>query len=258
MDVTAFNRQAWNRQVEGGNPWTIPVTSQQVAAARRGEWSLVLTPTIPVPRNWFPDDLTGKKILCLASGGGQQGPILAAAGAKVTVFDNSPAQLDQDRLVAERDGIEIETIQGDMANLSVFRDNSFDLIFHPVSNVFVPHVKPVWREAYRVLKPGGTMLSGFMNPLFYIFDFDVMENENRLEVRHKIPYSDVENLEPRRLQQFLKDGSPLEFGHSLDDQIGGQLEAGFLIAGFYEDSHPQEIISQYIACYIATRSIKMV
>jgi SAM-dependent methyltransferase len=257
MDVTAFNRQAWNRQVEGGNPWTIPVTSQQVAAARRGEWSLVLTPTLPVPRNWFPDDLSGKKILCLASGGGQQGPILAAAGAEVTVFDNSPAQLDQDQLVADRDGLEIKTIQGDMANLSVFQDNSFDLIFHPVSNVFVPNVKPVWREAYRVLKPGGVMLSGFMNPLFYIFDFDVMENENRLEVRHTIPYSDLEQLEPPRLQKYIDDGSPLEFGHTLDDQIGGQLEAGFLIAGFYEDRYPQEIISHYIACFIATRSIKL-
>ena len=94
--------------------------------------------------------------MCLASGGGQQGPILAAAGADVTVFDNSPRQLEQDRYVADRDGLHLQTVEGDMRDLSCFPDESFDLIVHPVSNVFVPDVKPVWREAYRVLKPGAT------------------------------------------------------------------------------------------------------
>ena len=81
-------------------------------------------------------------MLCLASGGGQQGPILAAAGANVTVFDNSPRQLAQDRLVADREGLAIETVLGDMADLSAFPDARFDLIVHPVSNVFVPDVRP--------------------------------------------------------------------------------------------------------------------
>ena len=119
---------------------------------------LVLTPTRPVPHSWFPDDLDGKKILCLASAGGQQGPILAAAGAQVTVFDNSPAQLAQDRLVAERDSLQIETIEGDMADLAIFAEETFDLIFHPVSNLFVPRLQPVWNESGRVLKPGGRLL----------------------------------------------------------------------------------------------------
>jgi 2-polyprenyl-3-methyl-5-hydroxy-6-metoxy-1,4-benzoquinol methylase len=70
-------------------------------------------------------------VLCLASGGGQQGPILAAAGARVTVFDNSPQQLAQDRFVARREGLTLETVEGDMRDLSVFADVSFDLIVHP-------------------------------------------------------------------------------------------------------------------------------
>ena len=81
MDVRAYNREAWNRQVADGNPWTIPVSTETVAAARRGEWTILLTPSIPVPRAWFPP-LAGADVLCLASGGGQQGPILAAAGAQ--------------------------------------------------------------------------------------------------------------------------------------------------------------------------------
>lgn len=256
MDVRAYNREAWNRQVQIGNPWTVPVASQQIAAARRGQWQVVLTPTKPVPRDWFPPSLHGLKILCLACGGGQQGPILAAAGAQVTVFDNSPAQLARDQEVAARDGLQIETLEGDMADLSVFASQSFDLIFHPVSNLFVPHLQPVWDEAYRVLKPGGVLLAGFVNPLFYLFDYDLMEKERRLEVRYSIPYSDLEQLPKPKLQAYLDEGSPLEFGHSLADQIGGQLQAGFSLTGFYEDIQPEVVLSDHIPSFIATRAVQ--
>ncbi len=174
----------------------------------------------------------------------------------MTVFDNSPAQLAQDRLVAEREGLDIQTIEGDMADLTVFLDNSFELIFHPVSNSFVPHLQPVWNEAYRVLKPGGVLLAGFMNPVWNIFDFDLMEKEKKLEVRYRIPYADVEQLPSARLQQLIDEGSPLEFGHSLEHQIGGQTTAGFAIIGFYEDIQPGEILSEYIPSFIATRGVK--
>ena len=101
MDIHEYNRKAWNREVAQGNPWTIPVTPQAVARARGGELTLMLTPSKPVPRDWFPP-LSGCRVLCLASGGGQQGPLLAAAGASVTVFDASEAQLSRDREVAQR------------------------------------------------------------------------------------------------------------------------------------------------------------
>ena len=130
MDVRSYNRHAWDRQVEKGNRWTLPVGPDVIAAARRGDWQLVLTPTRPVPREWFPK-LAGEAVLCLASGGGQQAPVLAAAGAVVTVLDNSPAQLAQDRLVAERERLDIQTLLGDMADLSAFADGAFGLIFHP-------------------------------------------------------------------------------------------------------------------------------
>ncbi len=99
MDTISYNRDAWDRQVSDGNPWTVPVSPEEIKAARRGVFSLQLTDTKLVPQEWYPE-LNGCRVLCLASGGGQQGPILAAAGAEVTVFDNSPAQLSQDRLVA--------------------------------------------------------------------------------------------------------------------------------------------------------------
>jgi hypothetical protein len=85
MDVRAYNREAWDKLVESGDRWTVPVTTDEIQRAKQGEWQIVLTPTMPVPKSWFPD-LHGASTLCLASGGGQQGPILAAAGAKVTVL----------------------------------------------------------------------------------------------------------------------------------------------------------------------------
>jgi SAM-dependent methyltransferase len=253
-DILVYNRQAWDRQVGRGNPYTIQVSPEEVARARKGDWSIALTPTKPVPADWFPP-LNGLEVLCLASGGGQQGPILAAAGANVTVFDNSPAQLAQDRLVADRDGLVIETVQGDMADLTVFPDCRFDLIIHPVSNLFVPDVKPIWREAFRVLKPGGVLLSGFMNPLHYLFDLLALER-GELQVAHRIPYSDQESLSDDDRARLAEQDAPLEFGHTLDDQIGGQIAAGFSLTGFYEDIDPDTVLGKYIPSYIATKATK--
>jgi SAM-dependent methyltransferase len=254
MDIRHYNRGAWDRQVDSGNEWTIPVSSEVIAAARNGEWQVVLTETKPVPRAWFPD-LTALDVLCLASGGGQQGPVLSAAGAKVTVLDNSPIQLKQDRLVAEREKLDLTTVEGDMADLSIFGDESFDLVFHPCSNLFVLSVRPVWKEAFRVLRRGGVLLSGFLNPVVYIFD-RALADRGALEVRHTLPYGDLTSLDQRELDGYLAGGDPLEFSHTLEDQIGGQLDAGFVLAGLYEDRHREFVLAKYTATYIATRAVK--
>jgi SAM-dependent methyltransferase len=258
MDILTHNRAAWDRLVEERNPWTVPVSPQKIAAARRGDWQIVLTPTKPVPRNWFPA-LTGAEVLCLASGGGQQGPVLAAAGARVTVLDNSPRQLAQDRMVAEREGLDLSTVQGDMADLHMFADGRFDLVVHPVSNVFAPDVRPVWREAYRVLRSGGVLIAGFTNPLRYLFDWDQAEQTGVLEVKYALPYSDLTSLSEDELQRWIDANEPLEYSHTLEDQIGGQLAAGFALTGFYEDGDPPEEedpISRYTPSFIATRAVK--
>jgi SAM-dependent methyltransferase len=254
VDIRKYNRDAWNHQVGAGNRWTVPVGPQVTAAAQRGEWSVVLTPTKPAPREWFPP-LAGLDVLCLASGGGQQGPVLAAAGASVTVFDNSPAQLAQDRFVAERDGLAITTVEGDMADLSVFPDGQFGLIFHPCSNCFVPDVRAVWREAARVLRPGGVLLAGFCNPFLYLFDESKME-QGEFEVRYRIPYSDLTSLsDDERLRRDERE--PLSFGHTLADQIGGQLDSGLVLTGFYEDVSENWKLSAHIPCFAATRAVRL-
>jgi SAM-dependent methyltransferase len=254
MDILTYNRHAWDHQVATANPWTVPVGPDVIAAARKGEWKVVLTPTRAVPANWFPA-LTGREVLCLASGGGQQAPVLAAAGALITVLDNSPRQLAQDRLVADREGLQIRTVQGDMADLSMFPENHFDLIFHPVSNCFAPQVRPVWREAFRVLRPGGALLAGFANSALYVFD-DALAEKGQLVARHAVPYSDLTSLTEEERRRYTDKNDPLVYGHTLEDQVGGQLDAGFVLTGFYEDRDPNHPLAKLLATSIATRAVK--
>jgi SAM-dependent methyltransferase len=255
MDIREYNRCAWDREVERGSQWTQPVSPEVITAARQGRWEVLLTETKPVPREWFPE-LSNLDVLCLASGGGQQAPILAAAGAKVTVFDNSPKQLEQDRKVSERESLDLITLEGDMADLSRFRDESFDLIFHPCSNLFAANVRPVWKEAFRVLRRGGVLLAGFLNPVIFIFDARLAE-QGVLQVRHQLPYSNLDSLCEEERLLFIERGEPLEFGHTLEDQLGGQTDAGFAITGFYEDRHRTHAVAGYTPTYLATRAIKL-
>lgn len=256
MDYISNNREVWDKKVDSSYVWTKPISIDKVEDAKLGKWQIYLTPMKPVPREWFPESLIGKKVLCLASGGGQQGPIMAAAGAEVTVFDNSEKQLGQDRYVAQRDNLDIKTVQGDMKDLSVFEDESFDFIVHPWSNCYVDTIIPVWKEAYRVLKREGILISGFANPIEYIFDYKELE-QGRFIVRHNIPYSDLTSISKDELNELVLDQNEgICFGHSLYDQIQGQIAAGFFIAGFYEDKGGSAL-DQYIDSSIATKAIKL-
>jgi len=253
-DIARYNRQAWDGLVARANRWTVPVDAATIAAARRGEWQVVLTPTRPVPREWYPP-LTGEPVLLLAGAGGQQAPVLAAAGARVTVLDNSPRQLAQDQAVASREQLDITTVLGDMRDLSAFADRTFALVFHPCSNAFVPDIRPVWREAFRVLRPGGVLLAGFTNPVEYLFDEDAAER-GELVVRHTIPYSDLTHLSADERARAEAAGTPLNFGHTLEDQIGGQLDAGFLLTAMFEDRWPEGALARYLAMFMATRAVR--
>ena len=256
-DTVSYNRDAWNRRSNSRCRWSIPVDSRVIESARAGNWEVILTPNKSVPKTWF-GEIKGKRVLCLASGGGQQAPVLAAAGAHVVSFDNSDEQLAKDKMVADRDQLDLKIVQGDMADLSVFADKSFDLIFHPVSNLYAERLEPVWRECHRVLKPMGRLLSGAMNPLFYLFNHDEAEKLGTLEVKYVQPFSDLKSLSADELDQLTRDHVAYEFGHSLEDQIGGQIAAGFSIAGFYEDDWDNEAtpLNRYTPTYITTLAIK--
>ncbi len=255
LDVIAHNREAWDRQVRSGDVWTLGASPESVARARAGDLAeVVLIGHKSLPRDWLPASLAGVTILALASGGGQQGPLLAAAGATVTVFDNSPLQLQRDSDVAAREGLALETVLGDMRDLSVFADGTFDIVLNPVSNVFCPELAPVWSECFRVLKPGGELLCGFVNPDMYIFDGDALDERDEFIVRFSLPYSDTGSLSEDELRAL--GDSPLQFSHTMTEQIGGQIAAGFAITGFDEAPHHSNATAKYMPGYYATRAKK--
>lgn len=259
MEFLDLNRKFWNRYSRERGPWSQRSPKALIDEARRGKVQIFITTRKEVPSEWLPKNWRGLKVLGLAAGGGQQMPIIAAAGATVTVLDISEEQLERDREVCADEGLSIETVQGDMRNLSRFQDGQFDLIVNPVSNCFVDDVETVWRECFRVLKPGGVLLSGFNNPVAYALDYEAYE-KGELKLKNKIPYSDVTDLPAVLKAARLEKGDAFEFGHSLTSLIGGQIQAGFLISGFYEDEWGTEFkqpIDSILPQFIATRAEKL-
>ena len=228
MDYQELNAATIDRWIEEGWEWGRPIRHEEYLAALEGRWEMKLTPTKAVPHEWF-GELRGIKVLGLASGGGQQMPIFAALGAVCTVLDYSEKQLANEKQVADREGYDIRIIRADMTKPLPFPDESFDLIFHPVSNCYVREVKPIWRECWRILKPGGLLLSGVDHYINYIVDAEEREIVNHL------PFDPLLNEDQRA--QLERDDAGMQFSHSLEEQINGQLEAGFTLVSLYEDTN---------------------
>jgi len=251
MDIIKHNSKAWDNYVDKNDKWTIPVSVEDLQNAENELWSVLLTPTKPVPLSWFPD-LKNLKLLGLACGGGQQGPLFATLGADVTIFDNSEKQLLQDKKISDSFNLGIQTVKGNMKDLSVFENETFDLIFNPCSLLFIDDVKPVWKECFRVLKPKGILMSGLINPLSF-----QIENETLL-LKYKQPYSDIDSLPEFKLDKLVANNEALEFGHSLTDLIGEQLNAGFALTDFYEDNwNGENNFDLYFPSFFATRAVKI-
>ena len=248
MKYQDINAETIDRWVREGWEWGQPISHEIYENALRGQWDVYLTPTKPVPHEWL-GDLRGKKVLGLASGGGQQMPIFAALGADCTVLDYSPLQIQSEEIVAQREGYAIRCIRGDMTKPLPFADGEFDLIFHPVSNCYVQEVRPIWRECFRVLKPGGILLAGTDHYVNYIVD----EAEERIV--NSLPFDPLKN--PEQMAQLQKDDSGVQFSHSLEEQIGGQLEAGFTLLELYEDTNGEGRLHElHIPTFLAMRSRK--
>lgn len=246
QDINASTIDRW---IEEGWEWGKPIAHQEYVDATQGKWEMLLTPTKPVPKDWF-GDLKGKRVLGLASGGGQQMPLFAALGAECTVFDYSLRQLESERLVAEREGYEIRIVRGDMTKPLPFADREFDLIFHPVSNCYVQEVKPIFRECFRVLEPGGVLLSGLDNGINFLF----LDEDHRDEL-NAFPFDPLKN--PALKKQLEENDDGIQFSHTMEEQIGGQLEAGFRLTALYEDTNGAGIFHEHnIPCFVATRAVK--
>jgi len=249
MKYTEINAKTIDKWVEQGWEWGVPITHNQYVDALNGKWSMLLTPTKPVPKEWYPD-LIGKKVLGLASGGGQQMPIFAALGAECTLLDISEKQINSDVLFAQSEGYKINAIRGDMTQALPFENESFDLIFHPVSNCYIEDVMHVWKECYRILKKEGRLMAGLDNGINFLFF-----NEDEKEIKHRLPYNPLKDQELFKSLENTDYG--IQFSHTLEEQIRGQIKVGFRIIDLYEDTNGTGILHEYgVPSFWATLAIK--
>lgn len=248
MKYTDVNSETIDRWVVEGWEWGKPISPKDYADVLKGIWSVVLTPVKKVPKEWFPD-LKGKKVLGLASGGGQQMPVFAALGAECTVLDYSEKQIENENYVAKREGYQINAIRADMTNPLPFENDYFDLIFHPVSNCYIEDVMHVWKECFRILKKGGRLMAGLDNGINFLFD------EDEKTIKYALPFNPLKD--EKLLKELEKDYSGVQFSHTLEEQIRGQLKAGFSLIDLYEDTNSSGPLFEHgVPAFWATLCIK--
>lgn len=248
MNYTDINAKTVDSWVKNGWKWGKPISHETFEKAKNGAWGVYLTPTKTVPHAWF-GEMRGKKILGLASGGGQQIPVFTALGADCTVLDYSAEQLKREEEVGAREGYTPKCVRADMTKPLPFADESFDLIFNPVSNCYIEELEPVWRECARVLKPGGVLLVGFDNGFNYLFDDD------ETKITNTLPYNPLKDEALYKKSLELDYG--VQFSHTLDEEIGGQLRAGFILTDIYEDTNGAGFLYEHgVPCFVATRCVK--
>lgn len=199
---------------------------------------------------WLGGDISGKKVLCLAAGGGRQSAIYAATGAKVTVVDISPAMLELDREVAAERSIDIRVIETSMDDLSMFATAEFDIVIHPVSTCYLPSITKVFSEVARVTRPDGLYISQHKQPTS--LQADIKRSPNGYELIE--PYYRTGPLPPVKGTRLREDGT-MEFVHRWEEIIGGICRSGFFIEDFVEPFHadPDAPLDSFgdRCCYVA-------
>ncbi len=236
--VSEHNKGVWERMsAEGENRSALPPELERAQCVSEFR-VLPLAVSVELPTTWW-GELRGKDVLCVASGGGFQGPILAAAGANVSVLDISVRQLERDRAMAEKHGLSdrLTTIPADAATEWPVEASGVDLVVIPFATGLFADVHHLWKEAYRVLRSGGRLVAGMTNPAAFLFDQDAAQHGFPLAV-HRLPYSDLDRPDLAQLRALTQQRRPLCFSHSLEALVGGQVSVGFRLSHLGEPSQP--------------------
>lgn len=220
--VLETNRKAWDRLVSRDDGFTRPADDEDCRAG--------LAQVDPL--GWLGSSLQGKRVLCLAAGGGRQGPIYAAAGAQVTVVDLSPAMLERDREVARERRFDLRTVETSMDDLQMFTAGEFDAVIHPVATCYLPEIGAVYRAVARVLRSGGIYVSQHKTPTS--LQTSVRSDGRGYSVDE--PYYRTGPL-PEVTGSRLREEGCLEFLHRWEELIGGLCRAGFVIEDLVEPFH---------------------
>ena len=223
------NAAAWDRLAKAHDALASPACDEAFTDPRN--W---LGTGGPADRPWLPSSLRGLEVLCLAAGGGKHGPIYAAAGASVTVVDLSASMLDLDRQVARERKLHLELIQSSMDELTMLKNDHFDLVIHPVSSCYLSSLKQVFSEIVRVCRPGGLYMSQHKSPRSLQSSL-----QPNLNGRYELLFPECQSADnsgalPPAPPSRLREAGTDEFVHSLTDILGGICRAGFSIEDFFE------------------------
>ena len=153
--------------------WEAAAASWARRADARGIWRKAhRDPTLALHAaelRWL-DSVAGKRVAVLGSGDNQAVFALAGLGAEVTSVDISEAQLAVARERAATLGLEISFVRADVVDLSAFADATFDVVFtggHVA--VWVADLGRYYREAGRILKPGGRLIVSEYHPFHRVW-----------------------------------------------------------------------------------------
>lgn len=221
MPAHDHNRRAWDERARRGARFARPASDEEIA--RPGD--------LTDAAGWL-GDLRGKRLLCLAAGGGKHGPLYAAAGALVTVVDISGEMLALDRQVAAEKQLSLRTVEASMDDLAALADGAFDVVCQPVSTCYVPDVLAVFREVARVLSPGGLYLSQHKQPASLQAGVDPSPRGYELvEPYYRSgPLSEV-------VGSLHREPGTLEYLHRWEELVGGMCRAGFVVEDLVEPLH---------------------
>lgn len=223
------NAAAWDRLAKAHDALASPACDEAFTDPRN--W---LGTGGPADRPWLPSSLRGLEVLCLAAGGGKHGPVYAAAGASVTVVDLSASMLDLDRQVARERKLHLELIQSSMDELTMLKNDYFDLVIHPVSSCYLPTLKQVFSEIVRVCRPGGLYMSQHKSPRSLQSSLQPNLNGRYELLFPECQSGDNSGALPPAPPSRLREAGTDEFVHSLTDILGGICRAGFSIEDFFE------------------------
>jgi hypothetical protein len=84
-----------------------------------------------------------------------------------------------------------------------------------------------------------------------------LEEKGIMQMKYAVPYSGLTSTTEEERRRLVEKSEPFTFGHTLEDQIGGQLDAGLVLTGFYEDIHVEGVkLNDWMPTFGATRAIK--
>jgi SAM-dependent methyltransferase len=247
----SHNRAAWTQLAQQKQRFTRPARDDEFAQPLK----------VLDGNGWLASGVQGKRLLCLAAGGGRQGPLYAAAGADVTVVDISPAQLQLDRIVAEERRLAIRTVETSMDELTMFRQGEFEIVIHPVSTCYLPDIGRVYQQIARVTQPSGLYISQHKQPTSLQVDPQPTSDSMGSGFRVREPYYRQGPLPPVRGSLHREEGA-MEFLHRWEELLGLMCRAGFVIEDLSEPLHadPQAPVgsfahrSLYVAPYVRVKA----